>query len=288
MIKINSFNTDQFIYTKGISSIANIPKKLWLYGTLPSERRPSVAIVGSRKHTLYGKEVTYQLSFELARRGVIVISGLALGIDAIAHRAALDAGGTTIAVLPTPLQAIHPRTHRQLAEDIVNGGGALLSEYAATDGVFKQNFVARNRIVSALSDGVLITEAALRSGSLTTARFALEQGKSVMVTPGQITSPMSSGCNNLLKVGAAAITEIDDILHELGFTDIKEQARLPLAATKEESILLDLLAAGVRDGELLQQKSGLTAALFSQTLSMLEIEGKIRALGANMWSVRSS
>ena len=247
---------------------------------------PTVAIVGTRKPTPYGHETTYRLSYELAKRGVVIVSGLALGVDGIAHQAALDAGGTAIAILPTPLESIHPKTHHQLAERIVKSGGALLSEYGATDGVYKGNFIARNRIVTALSDAVLITEAAARSGTLTTARFALEQGKTVMVVPGNITSTMSAGCNNLLKVGAAPVTTVEDILHELGLQDVGEQVKLPLAQTREEDILLKLLVTGVREGEQLHQKSGLPAAVYSQTMTMLEIEGKIRALGSNQWTIR--
>ncbi len=214
------------------------------------------------------------------------MSGLALGTDGIAHQAALDAGGTTIAVLPTSIEAIHPRAHRQLAKQIVESGGALVSEYAADDDIYKTNFIARNRIVTALSDGLLITEAAARSGTLSTANFALEQGRPVMVVPGNITSFASAGCNNLLKTGATPITQVGDVLHELGLQDIGEQTKLPLAANQQEATLLQLIAEGVREGEQLHAKSGLPAASFSQTLTMLEIEGKIRALGANQWAIR--
>ena len=286
MLKINSFLTDQSDYTQIIQSIANMPKRLWLCGTLPARRVPTVAIVGTRKPTAYGREITYQLSYELAKRGIVIISGLALGTDGIAHQAALDAGGTAIAVLPTPLESIHPRSHFMLAERIVQSGGALLSEYGADDRVFKVNFVARNRIVTALSDGVLITEAAARSGTLTTANFALEQGRPVMAVPGNITSVMSTGCNNLIKIGATPVTAVSDILHELGLQDIGTQAELPLGRTKEEDTLIKLLGSGVREGELLHQKSGLTATSYNQALTMLEIEGKVKALGANQWTLR--
>jgi len=245
----------------------------------------SVAIVGTRKPTPYGREVTYRLAYELASRGVVIISGLAIGTDGIAHEAALDAGGTTIAVLPTPLDAIHPRTHHKLAEDIVNRGGALLSEYGPGDDVYKVNFVARNRIVAGLSDAVLITEAAARSGTLITANFALQQGKPVLVVPGNITSTMSAGCNNLLKVGATPVTDVSDILHELNLRDTA-QTELPFGNDREEDTLLKLMSDGVREGELLHQKSGLSAATYSQTMTMLEIEGKIKALGANQWTLR--
>lgn len=286
MYKINSFSPDVISYTRGIKNIANSPKRLWLYGDLPAERRPTVAIVGTRKPTPYGKEITYRFSYELASRGVVIVSGLALGVDGIVHQAALDAGGTTIAVLPTPLDSIHPKTHRELAGQIVEHGGALLSEYGPGEPVYKVNFIARNRIVTAISDGLLITEAAARSGTLSTANFALGQGKSVMVVPGNITNPLSNGCNNLLKIGATPITELTDILHELGLQEQGEQTRLPLPATPEEATLITLLAKGVTDGELLHQESGLDAAIFAQTMSMLEIEGKIRALGANQWTLR--
>ena len=285
MPKINSVSPDQTSYTQVIQSIANMPKRLWLYGDLPPQRTTSVAIVGTRKPTPYGREVTYRLAYELASRGIVIISGLAIGTDGIAHQAALDAGGTTIAVLPTPLDAIHPRTHHKLAEEIVNKGGALLSEYGPGDDVYKVNFVARNRIVAGLSDAVLITEAAARSGTLITANFALQQGKAVMAVPGNITSAMSSGCNNLLKVGATPVTEIGDVLHALNLRD-NVQSELPLGSDKEEDTLLKLLSDGVREGELLHQKSGLSAAVYSQTMTMLEIEGKIKALGANQWTLR--
>lgn len=287
MPKINSFFPDQISYTQITQSIANMPKRLWLCGEIPPQRRPSVAIVGTRKPTPYGKEVTYRLSYELASRGIVIVSGLALGVDGIAHQAALDAGGTTIAVLPTPIESIHPMMHRKLADQIVAQGGALISEYGAHDGIYKMNFVARNRIVTALSDGVLITEAASRSGTLTTARFALEQGRAVMVVPGNITSTLSAGCNNLLKVGATPITDVTDVLEQLGLRDIGKQTELPLGDTPGEAIILKLLAQGIREGELLHQKSGLAAASYSQTMTMLEIEGKIRALGANQWALRA-
>jgi DNA processing protein len=286
MHKINSFRTDQMSYTQIISSIANIPKRLWLYGNLPDSRIPTAAIVGTRKPTPYGRDVTYRLSYELASRGIVVLSGLALGVDGIAHQAALDAGGITIAVLPTPLETISPRSHRDLAEKIVARGGALVSEYSITDPVYKVNFLARNRIVAGLADGVLITEAAARSGTLSTANAALQQGKPVMAVPGNITSAMSVACNNLIKTGATPVTEVGDILHELGLRDRGEQTELPLASTAEEAALLKLLMAGVKEGELLHQQSGLPAAEYSQTMTMLEIEGKIRSLGANQWTIR--
>ncbi len=285
MPNINSFTPETHAFSQIAAPIANLPKRLWIKGELPVGRQPTVAIVGTRKPTPYGREVTYRLSYELAQRGIVILSGLALGVDGIAHQAALDAGGTTIAVLPTSLQSIHPATHRLLAEKIVRHGGALISEYSGEQRIFKTNFVARNRIVTALSDGVLITEAAVKSGTMSTVRFALEQGRPVMTVPGNITSPMSSGCNNLLKMGATPVTDVVDVLHELGLRDIGEQTSL-LATTREQGVILKLLQDGYRESDELQQHSGLSAATFNQTLTMLEIEGKIRSLGANQWTIR--
>lgn len=286
MQNINSIVPKEHVFTQITSDIAKMPKKLWLMGDLPPKRAPTVALVGTRKPTPYGKEVTYRFSYELAQRGIVIVSGLALGVDGIAHQAALDAGGTTLAILPTSLDRIHPRTHHDLARRIVQNKGALLSECNPGDPVGKWNFVARNRIVSALSDAVLITEATSRSGTMSTVNFALEQGKTVMVVPGNITSPMSAGCNSLLKTGATPILSVDDILHELGLADTNQQSELPLSANAEEQTLLQLIRQGIYDGNALQQQSRLPAALFSQTLTMLEIEGKIRALGANQWGIR--
>lgn len=286
MIKINNITPDDNKFLQIIKPIDNSVKSLWYSGKLPDERRPAVTIVGTRKPTSYGKEIAYRFAYELASKGVVIISGLALGVDGIAHQAALDAGGITIVILPTSLQKIHPSTHQRLAETIIKQGGALLSEYSSADYITKGNFLARNRIVSGLSDGVLIIEAAARSGTLATAGFALEQGKPVMAVPGNITSPMSEGCNKLIKTGATPVMAVDDVLHELGFAETGKQATLPLAYSAEEQAIIDQLAHGIRDGETIQKQSGLSPALFNQTLTMLEIEGKIRALGANQWSLR--
>lgn len=242
-----------------------------------------VAVVGSRKLTPYGRSVTYDLAYKLAERGIVIVSGLALGVDAVAHQAALDAGGKTIAVLPGSLQDIIPRSHHQLARRIVEQGGALMSEYPSGTVAYKTNFVARNRLVAGLADALLITEAAEKSGSLHTARFALEQGKDVMAVPGNITSPMSQGTNNLLKAGAMPVTGLDDILHVLHIEPSASTVR-KRGSTNAEQTVLDLLQTGTTDGSELQQTSQLAVAEFNQTLTMLELSGKIRPLGANHWT----
>lgn len=271
-----------------LRQIPSPPKQLYYTGGDLSEllQRPLVSIVGSRKVSPYGQYVTTKLARELAEQGVVVVSGLALGIDALAHRGALEAGGLTIAVLPSPLEDICPHSHQQLAMEILRQGGALISEYPEGTPPFRPNFVARNRLVAGISDALIITEAALKSGSLHTARFALDQGKDVLAVPGNITSPTSVGANNLLRAGAVPVTSTADVLSVL---QLQYKAITPLkvsvGANPLEQAIIDLLKAGLTEGEQLQRDSELDIAEFNQTLTMLELSGKIRPLGAGHWAL---
>jgi DNA processing protein len=264
------------------------PKTLFHCGADVSEllKRPCLAIVGSRAVSAYGREVTAQLARELAARGVVIISGLAYGVDSIAHKAALEVGGATIAVLPGPIEVVYPRAHQQLAQAIVNKGGALMSEYSGAAQGFDYQFVARNRLIAGLADAVLITEAALKSGSLHTARFALEQGKDVLAVPGNITNPVSVGTNNLIKAGATPITAYTDVLHALGLEEAMTQTRLHRGSTPAEQCVLDLLQLGICEGDALLKDSNLSVSDFSQALTMLEIAGAVRPLGSNQWRLQ--
>jgi DNA processing protein len=284
-MKINRISPEKHPYLQIIGNIAKVPEKLHFIGILPDSRLPSVAIVGTRKPTAYGKEVTHQLAYELAHRGVVIISGLALGVDGIAHRAALEAGGTTLAVLGNGLPDIYPATHKSLADDIIKNGGAIISEYEPGVPARQYRFLERNRIVSGLADAIIITEASSRSGTLNTAMHALEQGKEVFVVPGNITSPMSSGCNALIKQGATPITSFEDVLEVIAPHLLEPQSTFSLGNNPTETTIISLLQAGVRDGDELQQQSGIEAAEFSTTLTMMEIAGTIRSLGANQWTL---
>jgi len=271
-----------------LRSIPDPPKELFVLGKRETLhdllQRPRVAVVGSRKLSSYGRAITLQLAGELARAGVVIVSGLAIGVDAVAHRAALEAGGLTLAILAGGLDHIHPSNNQRLAEQIIEQGGVLLSEYPIGIPSYPQQFIARNRIVSGISHAVLITEAAQKSGTLHTARFALEQGRDVLAVPGNITSPGSVGVNNLIKTGAVPVTCTQDVLHALG---VKSHVRKKIVkgATPEEQTILDLLASGESDGERLQQLSELNIQIFNQHITMLEITGKIRSLGANTWAL---
>ena len=270
-----------------LRNIPDPPSRLYVKGVDVNEllSRPCVTIVGSRKVSAYGKAVTAALAGELAKAGVLIISGLAFGVDSVAHRAALDAGGLTLAVLPSPLERIYPAAHSQLAARILAQGGALVSEYPPGEPTYAANFIARNRLVAGLGDAVLITEAAEKSGTLHTTRFALEQGKELLAVPGNITSPTSVGTNNLIKTGATPVTCADDIFHALGIQPPAEKPA-PKGATPEEQTVLDLLVAGIADGGELLAQSGLGTAQFNQTLTMLETRGQIRALGSNRWALQ--
>lgn len=285
-MKINRATPDKHNYLQLLAHIPAAPKQLFIMGKLPSQRLPSVAIVGTRKPSSYGKEVTQRLAYDLAKKGVVIISGLALGVDGIAHRAALEANGTTIAVLANGLPQIYPATHKDLADQIIQQGGAILSEYEPETSARTYQFLQRNRIVSGLSDAIIITEAAARSGTLNTAMHALEQGKEVFVVPGNITNPLSSGCNTLLKQGARPATCADDILEVIAPDLLQSQATLALGNSPLETTIIQLLTGGVRDGEELQQRSGSSISEFNTALTMMEITGTIRSLGGNQWTIR--
>lgn len=289
-MEINRIRPDEHNFTQRLASIANPPKSLCFMGNLPNSGAPVVAIVGSRKPSAYGREVTEQLAGDLATAGCIIVSGLALGIDGIAQKAALEAGGTVIGVIPNELPDISPQTNYKLAMNIIKNGGAILSEWKKGDGkiVNRWSFLERNRLVSGLADAVIITEAAERSGTLNTAAHALSQGRDVFAVPGNITSPLSAGCNALLKQGAYPATEAKDILQIIAPEQLKksDQSQLPLGSSPEETIIISLIASGVRSGDQLQQQSGLSASNFSTALTMLEINGVIKPLGANNWTLK--
>ncbi len=283
MANINRIATGDYEFFKILLSIDKPVEYLYYIGKLPEGELPAASVVGSRKPTAYGKEVAYRLAYDLAAQGVAIISGLALGVDGQAHRGALATGGTTMAVLAHGLDSVYPASHRGLAGSIVKQGGILLSEYPPGTSARPHSFIARNRIISALGGMLTVVEAGARSGTLTTAGFALEQGKPVGAVPGNITSPLSVGCHNLLKQGARLITSADDVLDELGLTVADNQAKPVFGDTPAEEAILALMREGLRDGEELMKKSRLEPDQFSQSLSLLEIKGLIKPVGANYW-----
>ena len=318
-MKINEISPLKHDFTEVLKTLALIPKMLYFYGKLPENmsiigRKKCVAIIGSRKNTSYGREVAYQAAYEAAKAGAIVISGLAYGIDSIAHRGALDAGGITIAVLGTPIDDIYPKVHIGLAREIIEKDGAIISEYGPGEishskGEVQARFLARNRIIAGLSDVTLITEAADRSGSLNTASHALDIGSDLMAVPGDITRLTSRGCNRLLMQGAIPYTEPNDLLDLLfperlikkkpGKCNLGEannsgelsesnnellcQLLEKYAETEVEWQILTKILCGTQDGDHIIEQIGISASDFNQAVTMLEIKGAVKSLGANNW-----
>ena len=271
-----------------IRNIPDAPKLLYSRGINLEEllSRPWVAIVGSRKVDAYGTYVTKMLAGGLAQKGIGIISGLALGTDAIAHRACLESGVPSIAVLASGIDYLTPRTNYDIAVKIMSNG-AIISEHDKMYAPHKYDFLIRNRLISGFADGLIIPQAAARSGSLNTARHALEQGRVVMAVPGPITNPLSEGPNNLIKMGATSITSVDDVLKALNIVDTQEQVKdyELLAQNQQELSIIKLMLEGETDGEVMVIRSGLSAQEFNVHLTMLEIRGVISPLGANHWAL---
>jgi len=191
-----------------------------------------------------------------------------------------------LAILGNGLPGIYPSSHKTLAKEIIEKNGAIITEYEPETSARQHHFLARNRIVSGLADAVIVVEAAAKSGTLNTAAHATEQGKAVFAVPGHITSPLSAGCNALIKQGAFPATSFEDILEVIAPERLQPQTSLALGTTPLETKIIQLLQEGLRDGDQLQQLAEVDASEFSQTLTIMEINGVIRALGANQWTLR--
>lgn len=286
-MNINKLTLRSRDYPEPLRHLAGKPKQLYHAGAPLTQllERPRVTIVGTRRISTYGERVTRQLAEQLAEQGVVIISGLAFGVDAIAHEAALRVGGLCIAVLPSSLDNIVPVSNARLAGAILDSGGALISEYAPGEIPQKQNFIARNRIMSGLGQAVLVTEGRQKSGTSHTSKFALEQGIDLLAVPGNIYDPGSYVTNNLIKSGAGIVTSVDDVLHAIGLAPHETPIRNVKGSNQNEQTILDLMLGGLSDGDDLLDKSGLEVPKFNQSLTMLEISGKIRPVGANNWAI---
>ena len=287
--KINRISIVKNGYVSGLKNIPSPPLELYVAGTLPAKRQLTVAIIGPRKPSAYGREVTTRFTSFLAKHGAIIVSGLAFGVDSIAHQATLDVGGTTIAVLANGLHHVYPATHTSLAEAIVRSGGALLSEKPLGYEVRRHDFLARNRLISGLADVIFVPEATEKSGTLSTVQHALEQGKDVFVTPGPITSPYSAGSNRLLQQGAHVALKPEDILEYSAPELASEltQTKLLIGDTPLETDILRLIQAGTQDGDTISKQVQAPLNEYLQAITILELKGDIRPLGGNVWGLRS-
>lgn len=259
-----------------------IPKKLYVRGSLPPADTLIVGVVGTRRPSNYGKDAAREIASSLARNNIAIVSGMAIGIDSIAHRAALETGTPTIAVLGNGLNedVIYPKENIELARQICASNGALISEYEPTQKPELWTFPQRNRIIAGIAKAVIVIEAGEKSGALITARFATEYGREVFTLPGQIYNSMSKGTNSLIKQGATPITSLDDLLETLGLrAETKESV---VGETPEENAILAALEEELPLDEIIK-KTHLAAGTVLAATTSLEIRGAIRALGGGMY-----
>ncbi len=275
-------------YPELLKEIPNPPHILYIKGEINFNSNPILTIVGSRKYTSYGKQAAYELSRELARAGITVTSGMALGIDSFAHRAALDIGGKTVAVLGSSLEDanIGPRSNFELSRDIINSG-SLVSDYPLGVSSAPGNFPARNRIMAGLALGTLVIEAAQESGSLITASLALEFNREVFAVPGSIFSPQSEGSNKLIKSGAKIVSGVKDILEELHIEQKKEAEKIKtiIPATKEEEKILKTLSFDPLHIDTIAKMTKLEASVASSTLAIMEMKGMVKNIGGQNYII---
>lgn len=267
-------------YPAQLKEIANPPPVLFVKGNVALLSQPQIAVVGSRNPSAVGKTTATEFAYALAKAGMIITSGLALGIDAASHQGALDAGGYTVAVAGTGLDRVYPACHKKLATQIVEQG-ALVSEFPPGTGAKANHFPRRNRIISGLCMGLLVVEAAQQSGSLITARLALEQNREVFAIPGSIHNPLARGCNALIRQGAKLVETVEDIFEEIG--QYNQSHREDIANVSqtmldlEQQKLLNLIQYDPTTVDILVKQSGWTVEAVSSVLLVLELQGHIAA-----------
>jgi DNA processing protein len=271
-------------YPKALLEVSDPPALLYCAGRIELLNRPGLAIVGSRNATAQGARNAQAFARALSDAGLTIVSGLALGVDAAAHRGGLEGQGSTIAVLGTGADVVYPPANKGLAQEIAEQG-LLVSEFALGSPPAKQNFPRRNRIISGLTRGTLVVEAAIASGSLITARAALEQGREVFAIPGSIHSPLSKGCHSLIKSGAKLVESAEDVLSELAGLPL-QTAPLPeksadsnaQTATTGAPPLLEQMGYDPIDIDSLCTRTGLSAQHVSEALLRFELEGRVASL----------
>ncbi len=269
------------LYPELLKEIEPAPPLLYVQGSVELLSLPQIAIVGARNATPRGLENAHQFAKHLARMGFAITSGLALGVDAAAHQGALVAEGKTIAVIANGLDKVYPRQHQALAQAIIDGGGAIVSEYPIGTAPARENFPRRNRIISGLSLGVLVAEAAVKSGSLITARYALEQNREVFAIPGSIHNALSRGCHALIKQGAQLVESTDDMVDALsGYLAFKQEEKIrakkvlpPL--TEQQKRVMKYMDDAAQNFDVLAERCQLDPASLSRILMQLELQGLV-------------
>lgn len=283
--EIKEVKIEEKTYPLLLKKIKNPPNILYVLGNL-IENEKCVAIVGTRKCTDYGKEVALEIGGNLAEAGLTIVSGFAPGIDTFAHLAAIERKKRTIAVLGTGLdkKSLYPKSNLKLVEKILENGGCLISEYPPGTKGTKFTFPQRNRIIAGLSLGVIVIEAKLKSGALITAEFAKKEGRKIFAIPGSIYSPTSKGCHLLIKQGAKLIETPEEVLIDLGL-DKKVRKKIVEGDSEEENLILKILKEGALSSDLIIEKTKLSPQKVLALLSILEIKGKIKNLGGNIFTI---
>jgi DNA processing protein len=277
---------DDAEYPPNLRQAYNAPPILYVRGRIETRDEWAVALVGTRRATVHGKEAARMIGAGLAQAGVTVVSGLALGIDTMAHRAALDAGGRTIAVLGCGVDVVYPAQNARLAAEVVERG-ALVSEYALGTRPEARNFPPRNRIISGLTLGTVVVEGDMGSGALITAGFAAEQGREVFAVPGHIFARTSRGTNHLIQQGAKMVCQVSDVLEELNLTMVSEQAqaRTVIPENETEAVLLEHLSAEPVHVDALGRAVDLPISQVTSTLALMELKGMVRQVGGMSYVV---
>ncbi len=270
---------DDDTYPALLKTIHDPPFTLYVRGKLPPHDALCIGVVGSRAATPYGLRVASELSGALAAKGIVIVSGLAWGIDEAAHKATVDVGGITIAILGCGLDGNDAQRKKNLAEKIIALGGAIISEFPPEMPSLPQNFPIRNRIISGMSKGVLVVEAAEKSGSLITARAAIAENREVFAVPGPITSPTSEGTNHLCKDGAHLVTEARDILEVLGVDATLPPTLPPQNLDTTSQAVYDVLSREPLHVDDIARATNLSSSIVTSTLALLEIKGHIRNTG---------
>ena len=267
-------------YPQRLKEIDQPPPVLYVRGDYLPDDLFAVAIVGTRRVTAYGRQITEELAAFLAANGITVISGLARGVDAVAHQTALKSGGRTIGVLGSGVDKIYPPEHRAMAEKMMEQG-AILSDYAPGTPPDASNFPPRNRIISGLSLAVVVIEAGETSGALITAEFAAEQGREIFAVPGSILAPQSKGTNKLIQNGALPLLSVHDLMQALNLTRMGEQkaARKIIPADETEARLMDVLGEEPRHVDEIRNQTALPIEKVSATLALMELKGMVRQVG---------
>ena len=273
-------------YPSRLKSIYGRPYGIFVKGLLPPEHLPAAAVVGARRCSHYGRETAQAIGRELAWRGIPVISGMALGIDGFSQRSALEAGGSSYAVLGCGADICYPSSHRELYALLARRGG-ILSEYTPGKMAAPHRFPMRNRIISGLADLVIVVEAREKSGSLITADQALEQGREVMAVPGRVGDSLSLGCNQLIRQGAGIMTSLQDVFLALGIAEeTSEKGKSMPALSPEEAEIYACLEMTPKHLEELSQETGWSISALMMYLLQLELKGFIRQEGGNQYSRR--